>query len=54
VLLHLRVRGAGGNFDLELDQELHAVLLLSDGAEWRPGPASGDRGRDADVLMPLG
>src|SRR6266446_3165526 len=24
--------------------------LLRDGAEWRPDPASGDRGRDADVL----
>src|SRR6516225_2620370 len=41
---------SGGNLDLELDQELHAVLLLSDGAEWRLDPASGDRGRDADVL----
>src|SRR5712691_964385 len=50
VLLHLRVRGAGGNLDLELDQELHVVLLLSDGAEWRLDPASGNRGRDADVL----
>src|SRR6478672_13777904 len=27
-LLHLRLRRAGGNLDLELDQELHAVLLL--------------------------
>ena len=26
MLLHLRVRRAGGNLDLELDQELHAVL----------------------------
>jgi hypothetical protein len=38
VLLHLRVRGAGGNLDLELDQELHVVVLLSDSAEWRLDP----------------
>ena len=56
VLLHLRVGRAGGNLDLELDQELHAVLLLliqtrrRDAGEWRLDPASGDRGRDAAVL----
>jgi hypothetical protein len=51
VLLHLRVRCAGGNLDLELDQELHAVLsFLRDAVEWRLDPASGDRGRDADLL----
>src|SRR5207247_2374865 len=49
VLLHLRVRRAGGNLDLEFDQELHAVLLLL-AVEWRLDLASGDRGRDANVL----
>src|SRR5258707_15763107 len=41
----------GGNLDLELDQELHAVLsFLRDAVEWRLDSASGDRGRDADLL----
>ena len=54
MLLHFRVRGAGGNLDLEFDQELHAVLLLSDGAEWRLDPASGDRVETPMFFTPLG
>jgi hypothetical protein len=45
VLLRLGVRRAGGNLDLEFDQELHAVLILM-----ASRPRFGDRGRDADVL----
>jgi hypothetical protein len=49
VLLHLRVRGADGTSTSNSTRNSMLSSLLSDAAEWRPDPASGDRGRDADV-----
>src|SRR4029079_6518591 len=51
-LPNVGVRRGGGNLELELDQELHAVLLvlIQTRRRQRLEPASGKRGRDADVL----